>query len=68
MVSDNKNLTTLIVNATVPPVAEVSWMNFVSDNDKLSAIYVPDESVEAYKIADGWKKNAEIIKSIIDMP
>jgi len=31
-------------------------------NPALTAIYVPDASVAAYKAADGWSNNVAIIK------
>jgi uncharacterized protein YjdB len=69
-VSSNDNLTTMIINATVPP--KTLWDGdsdiIVSNNENLTAIYVPNESVEAYKTAKGWKSNAEIIKPISEMP
>ena len=68
-ISNNHDLTTIIVNATVPPEATSEIREaFVVDNNKLSAIYVLDESVEAYKAADRWQNNAAIIKPISDMP
>ena len=42
-------LTSITINATVPP--SVSWGTF----DGSYPIYVPSESVEAYKTADVWK-------------
>ena len=52
------SLTTMIVKATTPP----HWGTYVFDGcSALTTIYVPSESVDAYKMADGWKTYADII-------
>lgn len=55
------NIRTVTCKATTPP----TMGNTVFGGDNwLSAIYVPAESVDAYKAADGWKDYASIIKPI----
>lgn len=49
-----------VVRATVPP-AFLDRANFVWGK---ANIYVPDESVDAYKSADGWSNYANIIKPL----
>ena len=52
------------------PVVTTSYVfaddlfNFGGDTTPLQAIYVPRESVEAYKTADGWRNYADIIYPI----
>lgn len=55
------NLTTLTVKAITPPTFGTS--EFFSC-DTLAAIYVPAESVEAYKTASGWSSRAYLIQPI----
>lgn len=56
---DNNVIVNFICKATVPPVCS----NFAG----LQAIYVPDDSVEAYKTATNWSSKASIIYSISDI-
>jgi len=60
------NLKTVTVKAVTPPTIT---SNYVSNGailhcNKLEAIYVPAESVDAYKAADGWKVHKDLIKAI----
>lgn len=57
------NLETLIVNATTPPTLghATFW-----GCDKMT-IYVPDDSVDAYKAATGWVGYASRIKGISEL-
>ena len=53
----------LTINATKPP--KMTNSNFLDMLDgRPSAIYVPAESVELYKNADGWKNYSDIIFAI----
>ena len=52
---------TLTIKATVPPTFSGF---FISLNGTPSAIYVPAESVDAYKNAEGWKDYADRIYAI----
>ena len=54
-------LGTVTCKATTPPTIGDAVFG---DNKKLTAIYVPSGSVNAYKAADGWKDYASIIKPI----
>ena len=54
-------LGTVTCKATTPPTI---GDEVFGDNKKLTAIYVPSESADAYKAADGWKDYASIIKPI----
>ena len=54
-------LGTVTCKATIPP----TMGNAVFGDDRwLTSIYVPAESVDAYKAADGWKDYASLIKPI----
>lgn len=57
---DGCPITKLIVNAVTPP----SIMGNVELNNQNINIYVPDESVEAYKTATGWIDYADKIRPI----
>ena len=50
---------------TTPPSATSSALFY---NSKVSAIYVPDASVEAYRTATNWSSLASRIKGISEMP
>lgn len=54
------SLSTLICRATTPPAMQSSalW------ESKISHIYVPDASVDAYKVASGWSDYASKIKTL----
>ena len=56
---------TFTVLATVPPTL---GGNFVTSSGRLNAIYVPDESVDAYKSALNWMTYASKIKPISEKP
>ena len=54
-------ITELVMHAVVPP----SLTSFgLGNGSKAQAIYVPDESVEAYKTSDGWSRYASVVKPI----
>lgn len=55
----NSSLTDITCYASTPPSA---GNNMFDECTALTAIYVPDESVDAYKIADGWSAYASLIK------
>ena len=50
---------TMIIRATVPPT--VLGTKTISG---LEAIYVPAESVDLYKSAEGWSQYADLIQPI----
>ena len=54
-------LTLLTIENATPPVVEGLAFKGVSEN---MTIYVPAESVEKYKTADGWSRYADKIKAI----
>lgn len=55
-------LTSVYCKATTPPTADIydSWHAF-DENASDRKIYVPMESVEAYKSAQGWSDYADAI-------
>lgn len=53
----------VILRATVPPTAGVDALC-----ENIGALYVPDESVEAYKIAHFWQQIADRIYPLSDYP
>jgi len=53
-------LTSITINATTPPTLGANAFMFTND----CTIYVPCESVNAYKTADGWSLYADIIQGI----
>ena len=63
-IRENTVITNFICKATVPP--SVGGNNWVGTN-ALQAIYVPDASVEAYKVAINWSTKASIIYGISDI-
>ena len=58
------NSIVLIISATVPPTNAYNSNSYSFMNGKVTAIYVPAESVEAYKAANGWKNYADKIQAI----
>ena len=64
----NSSLETITVNASIPPKRIGSDDIIPDNNGALTAIYVPDASVAAYKVAPGWSNNAAIIKPISEKP
>ena len=60
----NNVIVNFICKATTPP--ECGSSNWV-DTTSLQAIYVPDDSVEAYKTATNWSTKASIIYGISDI-
>ena len=60
-----KNVTTVTLLTTTPPVSTGKINSqYVFEFDSATAIYVPAESVEAYKNAEGWNAYADIIQAI----
>lgn len=59
--SECENLTSVTIKATTPPTLGLYVFDYCS---KLTAIYVPAESVNAYKAASGWSEYAELIQAI----
>jgi hypothetical protein len=57
------SLKTIVCHAPTPPDILYSWREF--GGAPLEAIYVPADSVDAYKAAYGWKDYAAIIKPIV---
>lgn len=60
-----RSLSSVIVNAIVPPTLVG---NYVFKNTNDCPIYVPDESVDAYKTANRWSSYASRIKPISEKP
>ena len=58
---DCTSLTSLTCNATTPPTLGYDVFGVCNN---LSHIYVPAESVDAYKAASGWSDKASIIEAI----
>lgn len=58
--NDCSGLTSITVESTTPPTLESSAFN----NDYKLTIYVPPESVDAYKAASGWSNYASRIQAI----
>ena len=58
-----KQIRTVYCKAIVPPFAlpNGNWGGFSSNSVELTTIYVPTESVERYKTADGWNEYADNI-------
>lgn len=54
---------TLTIKATVPPTVTSNPI-FNGEAGSPSKIYVPKESVEAYKTAENWSQYADIIFAI----
>lgn len=52
----------LVIKAIVPPI--IIDVSYFLVSSRTTAIYVPDESVEAYKAADIWSTFADIIKPL----
>ena len=60
-ISGNHALKTIIIHA-VEPIERMYAYDVVNGNPLLTAIYVPDASVEAYKKAPGWENVADLFK------
>ncbi len=58
----NHSLTSATINAVTPPTLQND--NIFYGSDRLTAIYVPAASVNAYKSASGWSTYANIIQAI----
>ena len=56
--SNCANLTSITIKATVPPTLDTN----VFYGTPISTIYVPCESIDAYKSASGWSNYASIIQ------
>ena len=56
------NLTVVTTEAIIPPTLT---SNVFLDNSSLTNIYVPAESVDAYKTAPYWSDYADIISAIV---
>lgn len=61
---DARALNTLVIYAVTPPELELSA--FGGTKISSGVIYVPDESVDAYKAATNWSNYADRIKSLSD--
>ena len=57
------SLTSIIVKPLTPPIGEGEGIFL--ENDNLINIYVPSESVDAYKAAPYWSNYADIISAIV---
>ena len=60
-----QRLSVLILQPIVPPL--LSGTAFYATDDNMSIIYVPDESVDAYKQADVWSNYAQRIRPMSEM-
>lgn len=60
-----ERLSEVIINATTPPTIGEGVFNLTHRN---LVIYVPDESVLAYQVADGWSVYSSRIKGISEKP
>lgn len=58
----NYSLSSATINAVTPPTLQND--NIFYGSDRLTAIYVPQASVNAYKTASGWSTYASIIQPI----
>lgn len=58
------NLKSVYVKATTPPLIFSDGINLFETCYNLEAIYVPADSVDAYKAADGWKDYADKIRAM----
>ncbi len=57
------SLSQMIVKAITPP--KICWYGLIKDNFQANAvIYVPDESVAAYKAAEGWSDLSTMIQPL----
>ncbi|MBQ3921674.1 MAG: hypothetical protein II707_00130, partial [Spirochaetales bacterium] len=61
-----KILNSFTVNATIPPTTLGLGYCLLATCSALTTIYVPADSVEAYKTANNWKDYADIIKAITE--
>lgn len=58
-------ITELVMHAVVPPSLSNGGLG---NGSRAQAIYVPDESVEAYKTSDGWSRYASVVKPMSERP
>lgn len=59
MLANCQALKEIYCSATVPPTMGTSVLNTI--NNDLFSIYVPTESVDAYKSAEGWREGEHLI-------
>lgn len=62
-----EHLEEIVIEATTPPTLATTSLPQTT-RTKLTSIYVPDASVEAYKAASGWSTFASKIKPISERP
>lgn len=62
--TDCPSLSSITVNASVPPTINDTWGHPTFDSTNNCPIYVPSESVDAYKSASGWSAFASRIQAI----
>ena len=62
---DCTGLTSITILSAEPPTFASVALNGTS---ALATIYVPDESVDTYKAADGWSEYANLIKPLSEKP
>lgn len=60
----NGVLNTIVCKAATPPTLGTAALGGSSTRPTLTYIYVPDESVSAYKSASGWSDYASLIRGI----
>lgn len=60
-----ENLKELTMKGSTPPTLGSPCF---AGSTKLTAIYVPDDAVDAYKTATGWNDYADIIKPVSEKP
>ena len=66
---DCSSLDTLICLSETPPVlGQTNWLNNTPIRNKNGFIYVPDNSVDAYKTASNWSTYADQIKGMSELP
>lgn len=58
--TDCSGLTSIICEAVTPPTLD-SYYSIFSNVDKSIPLYVPAQSIEAYKAANGWKEFTNIL-------
>jgi len=58
------SLTIVKVSSKTPPPVNKDGVDIFDNCPKLATIYVPDESLETYKKADGWSSHSSILKPL----
>lgn len=61
-IADCENLESITIRASIPPILGVESLS----NPNLINIYVPGESLDLYKEAEGWSAHANIITAIVE--